>query len=134
MDKTMDDMDFSACSALVIDDSEVHRQIICSMLENVGFAQIYFASDGHEGISVTESRKPDVVICDLRMEPANGFEYLRLLRASPDPEMQQTPVIVASGLNSSGAVMKSVALESSAFIAKPFRRRALTEALKRILH
>lgn len=120
-------------TALVVDDSEVHRQIILSMLKAMDFAEIHLAGDGEEGLEVTKAKRPDVVICDLRMEPANGFEYLRMLRKSDDPELRATRVIVASGLNSSGAVMKSVALESSAFIAKPFRRKTLEETLSRVL-
>lgn len=128
----MTEMNFNNRTALVVDDSEVHRQIILNMLKAMDFKEVHVAGDGDEGIQMTKDSKPDVVICDLRMEPTNGFEYLRILRKSDDPELRQTRVIVASGLNSSGAVMKSVALESSAFIAKPFRRKTLEETLDRV--
>ena len=124
--------DFAGCTALVVDDSEVHRQIMAAMLSKLDFGEVHVAGDGEEGLQKTERLRPDVVVCDLRMEPANGFEYLRQLRNSEDETLKDTPVIIVTGLTSPGTAMKSIALEGNAFIAKPFRRQSLEDALQRI--
>ena len=124
---------FLGRSALIVDDSEAHRTTIAAMLRRLSFADMHEAIDGVEGLAITRDVRPDVVICDLKMDHGNGFEFLRALRKDQDSALRRTPVVIASGLSGSGTVLKSVALDGSAFLAKPFRRDELADTLARVL-
>lgn len=52
------------------------------------FADVFTASDTVTALAITEEQKPDVIICDLRLnETTNGIEFLeKTIEISPDSE------------------------------------------------
>lgn len=61
---------------LIIDDDRVVRASIAAYLEDSGFTVLQSA-DGAEGLAVFESKRPDLVICDLRMPKLGGIDLIR---------------------------------------------------------
>ena len=76
---------------LVIDDDEVSRYVIRSILANQEF-RFSEATDGQQGLRQARDNKPDVIILDLKMPDLSGFEVLEKLRA--DNETSGIPVII----------------------------------------
>ena len=60
---------------LVIDDEASLLDIWQRMLDSLG-AEVLTARNGEEGIALAREQSPDVIITDLRMPVANGFEVL----------------------------------------------------------
>ena len=52
------------------------------------FAEVYTAADTTTALTIVETNKPDVIICDLRLkETMNGIEFLeKTIAISPDSE------------------------------------------------
>ena len=75
---------------LVIDDDEVSRYVVRSILAN----QFRFteATDGQQGLRQARDNKPDVIILDLKMPDLSGFEVLKTLRT--DTQTSSIPVII----------------------------------------
>jgi CheY-like chemotaxis protein len=82
--------------ALIVDDNPDAREILSVAMGRFGF-EIGMASDGVEGLESLEKRIPDIILLDLMMPRANGFQVLRQLRGKP--ETRDIPVIVISSVS-----------------------------------
>ena len=67
---------------LVVDDSSAITGIIAAALRKEGYGVIE-AKDGVEGLKLTMSEKPDLIICDSVMPRMDGFSMMRSIRANP---------------------------------------------------
>ena len=68
----------SSGSILVIDDEPVVRESLAVYLSDSGFS-VDTARSGEEGLALFRSKKPDLVICDLRMPVVDGIDVLKKL-------------------------------------------------------
>jgi CheY-like chemotaxis protein len=107
---------------LVVDDDPQLLQLYVTSLTRAGYEPIT-AQDGAEAMQRMGSR-PAVVLLDLEMPNANGYEFLEQIRGSP--EHASIPVIVISGTATGEWALRVGATE---FMAKPFK---VTEVLDRI--
>lgn len=123
---------YGSLCVLVIEDAITHRMLLNRMLEKLGVKMIYEAVDGSQGMDLARQVKPDLIICDIMMEPMNGFGFLRALRTDPETAALNTPVVMASAISESGAVMKASVLEGNAYVLKPFRLHQLQTAIERV--
>ncbi|MFT7562368.1 MAG: signal transduction histidine kinase/ActR/RegA family two-component response regulator [Flavobacteriales bacterium] len=73
--KNIADFSSSKLTALVIDDVEINRDILCKVLERIGIQSIQ-ANNGREGLNVLSSHTPDLLFVDIQMPIMNGFEFL----------------------------------------------------------
>jgi two-component system cell cycle sensor histidine kinase/response regulator CckA len=107
---------------LVVDDEAVVRATVELMLATSGFT-LFAASNGARAVELFEAHKDaiDVVLMDVVMPDANGFEIAGRLRAiRPD-----VAIVFASGFVRE--VPRDVKVTH--FIDKPFRRARLVEVL-----
>ena len=76
---------------LIIDDDEVSRYVLRSMLANqqLRFTEV---TAGLQGLLQAREMKPDIIILDLKMPDLSGFEVLKALKL--DPETSSIPVII----------------------------------------
>jgi two-component system, chemotaxis family, chemotaxis protein CheY len=135
MEETVSEFDFSSFSTLVVEDSDFVRHVVKKYLTEMGFREVHEASNGMEGISMLQHR-PDIIVCDIEMEPLNGFEFLKLLRKQPGGE-KLTPVAFLTCSAEADYVHQAMQLGVNAYLLKPVRpdalRRKLTELMNRML-
>jgi two-component system nitrogen regulation response regulator NtrX len=77
---------------LIVDDDAQIRTLLRTVLEAHGYV-VRHASDGAEAASLMQAEAPDLVVTDIFMPEADGFEVLAVIKKS-HPNM---PVIVVSG-------------------------------------
>src|SRR5437667_12405445 len=66
---------------LVVDDHEIVRRAICSLLHSQPDLQVIGeASDGLEAVKRAEEEHPDLVVLDIRMPELSGLEAARRIR------------------------------------------------------
>jgi len=82
------------------------------------------AMDGAEALQTIEMELPDLVILDIMMPKADGFEVCRQLR-----EWSQIPIIVLSARGDESDKVRCLDMGADDYIAKPF---AVDELLARI--
>ncbi|TML00620.1 MAG: response regulator transcription factor [Actinobacteria bacterium] len=78
---------------LVVDDDEVLREALCTLLSERGFEVVGEAGDGAQGVSLARERHPDVVLMDFRMPGMDGLEATNLIKA--DAPLVQAVVFTA---------------------------------------
>ncbi|HCI45866.1 MAG TPA: response regulator [Rhodospirillaceae bacterium] len=118
---------------LVVEDDSYLREVICDAIRLLGIRHIHEASEGTEALSMTVRIRPDVVFCDVQMDPMGGLEYLTKLRQVLDSEVAGTPVVFLTATTDVTTVEQAKKLNASGFIAKPPRGEALKAAINRVL-
>ena len=92
-------------SILVVDDSRVWRQYVCSLLyRHLDRVVISEGSDGLEAVQKSEELQPDLVLLDIGLPNLNGLEAARQIRkVSPGSRilfltMQDSPEVAQEAL------------------------------------
>jgi CheY-like chemotaxis protein len=68
-------------TVLVVDDSEISREVLRKKLGFWGVTDIHMAQDGREGLAVLDAmaREPDFLILDVFMPDMDGIEFVGVL-------------------------------------------------------
>lgn len=101
---------------LVIDDDEIIQNVLEKILTKEGH-NVEIAKNGKEGLSKLDLMPYDIVITDLMMPYANGFEIISKLKQHPNTE--KSSVIVISSITQEDSVMDSFKLGVDEYIRKP---------------
>jgi signal transduction histidine kinase len=112
---------------LVIDDDELYRQMVSSVLRQSGFA-VLDANNGNQGIELAQTHALDLVICDVMMENLDGFGVLDRLRM--DAATSTMPFIFMTGLTDRESMRKGMTLGADDFLVKPFTGSDLRSAVE----
>ncbi len=112
---------------LVVEDNDFVRMQIVKFLNEDGFETV----EGKDGQAALEIMNDDVclAIVDVRMEPIDGFEFIRVLQAEDNP----TPVILVTGDQNPELLSDASRLGVAAVLMKPVQRDRLTKTVQRIL-
>jgi DNA-binding NarL/FixJ family response regulator len=78
-----------ACSVLIVDDHAGFRAQARELLAVAGYDVVGEAADGASGVRVARDLSPDIVLLDVQLPDATGFEVISQIASEPDP-----PVIV----------------------------------------
>lgn len=70
---------------LIIEDNEENRDALARRLRRRGY-EVVIALDGQQGVELTESEKPDIVLMDMNMPVLDGWQATRIIRTNPDTE------------------------------------------------
>jgi two-component system response regulator PilR (NtrC family) len=100
---------------LIVEDEKSMREVLRILLEGEGH-EVAAASDGLEGIACIEKDIFDLVITDMKMPKADGFEVLkRIKEISPD-----TIVVMITAFGNIESAIKAMKLGAYDYINKPF--------------
>lgn len=115
----MADIEFSKLKILIVDDDQFYRGILKRLLFQLGVRMIAEAENGEAAITSLLRLKPDAVLCDIEMEPVDGIEVLRRVRAVDIPALANTPIIMVTSHATSTLVKQAVQLQASGYLVKP---------------
>ena len=86
------DQELAGLTVLVVDDQPDARDLVRRVLEDCA-AHVLTAGTVDEALALVERRKPDVLISDIGMPGADGFELLRRLRTLGSDRGGKVPAI-----------------------------------------
>ncbi len=109
-------MSESRTKILVVEDEDSMREILSMLLEGEGY-QVDTASDGTEGLDLLAKDIYDLIITDIKMPGANGFELLK--KAQEISPESLVIMITAFGTVESG--IEAMKLGAYDYINKPFK-------------
>lgn len=115
---------------LVVEDQADNRRIVRDLLTRHGY-EIIEAMNGEEGVTLAEAQHPDLILMDIQLPVIDGYEATRRIRANPT--LQHIPIIAVTSYALSGDDRKAIAAGCDAYIAKPFRPRALLAMVREYL-
>ncbi|WP_414482088.1 response regulator [Limnochorda sp.] len=114
---------------LIVDDHEVVRIGLRSLLERIGqFEVVGEAASAQEAIELARSRKPDVVVMDIRMPDGSGIEACRAIRS----ENEAIKVIMLTSYTDDEAIFASVMAGASGYVLKQIGSHELVEAIRTV--
>jgi len=114
---------------LVIDDSKVIRVRVREMLPQGNF-EVLEAKDGEEGLKLIREARPNLIMLDFLLPKVSGWEVYQKVQAHP--VLCKIPLVIMSGREEEvmEKIPKPFEKHFFAFIAKPFEKKQLTEAIK----
>jgi len=112
---------------LVVEDNDFVRMQIVRYLHDASY-DVVEASDGEEALGLTDD-SIDIAIVDVRMEPIDGFEYLRALRGRE----LKTPVILVTGDQNPDLLSESQKWGVAAVLIKPVQKDRLIKMVARTI-
>ena len=115
---------------LIIDDEEVLRRIMRTMLERRPF-EVIEAASGVEGFDLAKKLRPDLILLDWNMPGMNGAEVLRSLRA--EALTANIPVILLTGTDPQDLEAQGSELAACDYVLKPFSVLQLLEKVEKTL-
>jgi len=118
---------------LVIEDESYTRHMITGLLRQIGFQHINEAKDGGDGFKETVRTRPQVVLCDVHMEPMDGLGYLGMLRDFKHPDIAATPVIFLTADKQQETVISARQLKVDGYLVKPVSLQTLKQRLDALL-
>ena len=103
---------------LIVDDSELNRELLASMLENE--YDIYQVENGKKAIDILEKSREQfkLVLLDMNMPVMNGYEVLSVMKRRK--WIDRLPVIVISAEIGGESVKKAYELGASDYFVRPF--------------
>jgi adenylate cyclase len=104
-------------SVLVVDDNEMNRDMLCSLLEADGH-KTSVAEDGRIGLELIKTNPYDLILLDVMMPEMDGYQVLQHLKS--DSNLRDIPVIVLSALDEIGSVVRCIELGAEDYLPKPF--------------
>jgi len=103
-------------SLLIVDDENSNMKVLSHILGSE--YTIYAASNGESAIEKAKEVKPDLILLDIIMPGMDGYQTLSRIKKCK--ELEKTPVIFITGLNSDEHEEKALSLEAADYITKPF--------------
>lgn len=110
---------YDSLRVLVLEDEAHIRRLIDRLLRQIGFESIYLVADGIDGMKELLRIHPDLIICDVHMEPMGGMKFLQTLRSIRDASLSGLPVIFLTADAEVDTVMQAKELRVDGYIAKP---------------
>ncbi len=120
---------FRSLSLLVFEDNPVNQHLIRVVLAKLGH-RFTLVGGGPVGLAVLERESFDAILMDIEMPDMDGYEVVRRLRASERPDRRHH-VIAVTAHALQGERERCVAAGMDDYLAKPFTRESLQEALDR---
>lgn len=112
---------------LVVEDNDFVRMQLVRFLTDEGY-EVVESSDGQDALrSIAEDI--DAAIVDVRMEPVDGFEFVRTIRSAG----LSVPVILVTGDDNPDLLSESAKLGIGAVLRKPVQKERLIKTVSRTL-
>jgi len=115
---------------LVVDDQEIHVNLITRWLETEGHT-IVGAHNGETALAAIAEHRPDLILLDIMIPHPSGFEVCR--RVKSDPATRHIPVLLMSGLQDPANWKRGLEVGAVELLRKPFKVEEVRAKVKRYL-
>ncbi|MEP7070091.1 MAG: response regulator [Usitatibacter sp.] len=112
---------------MIIDDSRTIRHSAEIFLTQAG-CHVILAENGFEALAKITERKPDLIFLDVVMPRLDGYQICALIRKND--EHRSIPIVMLSSKDTMFDRARGRLAGSSEYLAKPFTKQALLEAVE----
>ena len=114
---------------LIVEDNRDIRDYIADSLD--GEMDVHVASDGKEGLDLTQALMPDIIVSDIMMPRMDGNEMCRAIKT--DVRTSHIPVILLTAKSSNMAREEGYDAGADSYITKPFSVTLLKSRIHNLL-
>jgi DNA-binding NarL/FixJ family response regulator len=114
---------------IIVDDDETIREILRSLVEELGAEVVAEADSGRAAIEQAERHRAELMLLDVSMPTMGGFPAARYLREHI-PEMR---IIFVSHFNQKGYAEEALQLGARGYLVKAFLMTDLAPAIQAVL-
>ena len=111
---------------LIVDDSPTERYYLTEILVKNGF-NVSTAENGEQALAAIKSDKPHLILMDVVMPGANGFQVTRAI--ARDPALLNVPIIICSSKNQETDRIWGLRQGARAYLVKPVAPQALLDKI-----
>ncbi|PPS45171.1 response regulator [Chroococcidiopsis sp. TS-821] len=115
---------------LLVEDNEMNRDMLSRRLTRKGY-DVVFAVDGAQGLSMTSSENPDIILMDMSLPVIDGWEATRQLKTNP--RTRNIPVIALTAHAMSGDREKALTAGCDEYDTKPIELPRLLAKIEALL-
>lgn len=115
---------------LVIEDDEINRSLIRSVLE-LGECEVWEAENAENGIQLAREHHPNLIIMDIRLPEMSGLEATRFIKE--DSDLKDIPIVAITGYNNKEDEDIAINTGCVAYLRKPIDVRNFRKTIAMIL-
>jgi DNA-binding response OmpR family regulator len=115
---------------LVVEDDEDSREVLCMILESLGYEHIAFPT-GEGVLDGIAKKKIVLAMLDIMMPKVDGYEVLQQLRSSD--EFSTIPVFMVTARGEDEEILAGYNFGADYYIMKPFSSRQIEFGIKLFL-
>jgi two-component system cell cycle response regulator len=116
---------------LAVDNSPVNLSVVRSTLEPFGY-RVTTANSVKGALAIARENAPDLILSDLHMPEADGYDFLKIVKA--DPNLSVIPfAIISSTVWRETDPALALSLGAAQFILRPIEPRELVAAVEAAL-
>ncbi len=127
----MKDASRTSLRVLVVDDYMLTRDMVVSILKQLGFTNITTAEDGRQALHLMKENTYNLIICDWNMPRMTGIELLREVRL--ERNYVKTPFLLLTAEAYKENVVEALDAGVTDYITKPFTTQTLVAKLESAL-
>lgn len=125
-----DQLGTGADRILIVDDEPAIRLVCRLNLNTVGFETIE-AADGEAALEAARAEKPDLILLDIMLPTANGFEVAEHLMAAA--ETRGIPIVFITARSERADEQRGYDVGGVGYVTKPFDPEVLGETVRTTL-
>ena len=114
---------------LLVEDNEMNWDMLSRRLRRKGY-EVVVATDGKQGIEMSESEQPDLILMDMSLPVLDGWEATRQIRAIKN---QSVPIIALTSHAMKGDREKALEVGCDDYDVKPIDFQRLLEKIQTLL-
>jgi DNA-binding response OmpR family regulator len=115
---------------LIADDNPQGVELLEAFLSDTGY-EVQTACDGEDALRKALEWRPGVVLLDVMMPKASGFEVCKRLKA--DPDTRGIAVLMVTALDQPSDVERAVEAGTDDFLTKPINQTDLLRRVRALL-
>ena len=116
---------------LVVEDDAALSRLVAEVLGKAGFGTRVARNKGELNVEFNRPPLPDVMLLDVSLPDADGFNILERIRANA--RVARLPVILVTGKSEVTDVARGLALGADGYVTKPFKLSGLVAAVNTVL-
>jgi CheY-like chemotaxis protein len=126
-------MDIKRVRIVVVEDEKIMSTFVLTTLRRIGILDLFAFDNGVAAFKELGKLKPDLIVTDIHMQPMGGVELVRAMRASPDAEISNIPVIFLSADSTPTTIKEVLPLGVAGYLVKPPNINALAAKIEQAL-
>jgi two-component system OmpR family response regulator len=118
-------------SIFIIEDDKDLLGLVSEVLTTGGFLTRFARTRAEINAEFNKTPLPDLVLLDVSLPDADGFQILERIRATP--KIAKIPVIMMTGKSEVTDVARGLTLGADGYVSKPFKISGLVSAVNTVL-